>query len=64
MDGAKHLFLNLFCADAVRAAGPAMFVRRADIVDVFLCLRRDGLACHGLLAVSAEQEAENRCASS
>ena len=31
MDGAKHLFLNLFCADAVRAAGPAMFVRRADI---------------------------------
>ena len=34
-----------------------MFVRRADIVDVFLCLRRDGLACHRLLAVSTEQEA-------
>ena len=57
MDGTEHLFLNLFCADAVRAAGPAMFVRRADIVDVFLCLRRNGLACHRLLAVSAEQEA-------
>ena len=27
MDGTEHLFLNLFCADAVWAAGPVMLIR-------------------------------------
>ena len=57
MDGVKHLFLDFFCADAVRAAGPVVLIGRADIVDVLLRLRRDGLADHGLLAVCTEQEA-------
>lgn len=34
MNGAEHLFLNLFGADAMGAAGPAALVGRADIVDV------------------------------
>ena len=57
MDSAEYLFFQLLFADAVRAAGPAVLVCRTDIVDVLLCLRWNGFADHGLLAVSAEQEA-------
>ena len=57
MDGTEYLFLDLFCTDAVRAAGPVMLIRRADIVDVLLCLRRNCLARHRLLTVPTEQEA-------
>ena len=57
MNGTEDLFLNLFCGDAVRAARPAVLISGADIVDILFRLRRDGLADHWLLTVSAEQEA-------
>ena len=51
------MLFNLFCGDAVRAARPAVLIGGADVVDILFCLRRDGLADHWLLTVSAEQEA-------
>ena len=57
MNGTEDLLFNLFCGDAVRAARPAVLIGGADVVDVLFRLRRDGLADHWLLTVSAEQEA-------
>jgi len=56
MNGTEDLFLNLFCGDAVWTARPAVLIGGADVVDVLFRLRRDCLADHWLLAVSAEQE--------
>ena len=56
MNGTEDLLFNLFCGDAVRAARPAVLIGGADVVDILFRLRRDGLADHWLLAVSAEQE--------
>ena len=57
MNGTEDLLFNLFCGDAVRAARPAVLIGGADVVDILFRLRRDGLADHWLLTVSAEQEA-------
>ena len=57
MNGAKHLFLNLFGADAVGAAGPDSLIGRTDIVDVLFGLGGYCLSDHGLLAIAAEQKA-------
>ena len=56
MNGTEDLLFNLFCGDAVRAARPAVLIGGADVVDILFRLRRDSLADHWLLAVSAEQE--------
>ena len=56
MNSTEDLLFNLFCGDAVRAARPAMLIGGADVVDILFRLRRDSLADHWLLAVSAEQE--------
>ena len=57
MNGTEDLLFNLFCGDAVRAARPAVLIGGADVVNILFRLRRDGLADHWLLTVSAEQEA-------
>ena len=54
MNSTEDLLFNLFCGDAVRAARPAVLIGGADVVDILFCLRRDGLADHWLLTVSAE----------
>ena len=57
MNGTEDLLFNLFCGDAVWAARPAVLIGGADVIDILFRLRRDGLADHWLLTVSAEQEA-------
>ena len=57
MNSTEDLLFNLFCGDAMRAARPAVLIGGADVVDILFRLRRDGLADHWLLTVSAEQEA-------